>query len=274
VPGSAFWVNAEICERILDFPAPVPIFYEYLIINGKKMSASIGNVVYPAEWLKRAPAELLRQLFLKDPMRERDFRWDMLPNLMDEYDELEKIYYGVKEVKSERKRYNAKRLFEMINVKELPDHYIPTVSFSTLLEFAKALPSKNQLEFVLAQLKKLGLLKEINEEARERIKRRLEYVKAYVDDFGLKAEQEKTVQLSDEDKKIVKKLIDIIKEEDDAERLQNKIFELSKESGKKPSEFFRLIYQILFSSDRGPRLGAYIIDAGKGEIIKKLKSVI
>ena len=27
VPNSAFWVNAEILEKILDFPMPVPFFY-------------------------------------------------------------------------------------------------------------------------------------------------------------------------------------------------------------------------------------------------------
>ncbi|MBI2145065.1 lysine--tRNA ligase, partial [Candidatus Woesearchaeota archaeon] len=54
VPGSAFWINAEICERILDFPSPEPIFYEHLTIDGVKMSASLGNVVYPRQWLEVA----------------------------------------------------------------------------------------------------------------------------------------------------------------------------------------------------------------------------
>ena len=68
---SAWWVNAEICEKVLDFPMPVPIFYEYLIIDNQKMSASVGNVVYPRDWLEIARPELLRYFYNKRLMKTR-----------------------------------------------------------------------------------------------------------------------------------------------------------------------------------------------------------
>lgn len=272
VPGSAFWVNAEICEKVLGFPAPVPIFYEYLIINGQKMSASIGNVIYPAQWLNYAPAELLRLLFLKDPMRVRDFRWDVLPNMIDEFDELEKIYYGVKKVANERDRYNTRRLFEMVIVKKIGSNYAPKVAFSTMVELAKTLPSKEQLTYVEMKLQELGIMKKFTPNIRKHIEERLKFAKEYVDSF------EKTVakklELSESEKSSIKKLIKAIEEEKNTDALQNKIFEISKSSEMKHSEFFKLIYQILFSSDKGPRLGNYIIDTGKVEVIKKLKNAI
>jgi lysyl-tRNA synthetase class 1 len=117
VPGSAFWVNGEIVEKVLKFPMPVPIFYEHLIIDGQKMSASLGNVVYPHEWLRIAPPELLRLLYLKDPMRVRDFKWQDVPRMFDERDELERIYYGKKKIRNERDRVTLSRLFEMIQTK-------------------------------------------------------------------------------------------------------------------------------------------------------------
>ena len=272
VPGSAFWVNAEICERILDFPAPVPIFYEHLIINGRKMSASIGNVVYPTQWLKNAPAELLRLLFLKDPMRVRDFRWNILPNMMDEMDELERIYYDVKKVKSDRERYNAKRLFEMINVTKLPDHYVSKVAFSTIVELARTMPSENQSEFIVTQLEKLNLVQSPTKETRKIIEQRLRLAKAYIEAF--KQKETEKLKLSEKEAGAIKRLIEVIQKENDPDVLQNKIFEVSKSNGIKPSQFFQLVYRILFSSERGPRLGPYIIDAGKEEIIKKLKEAI
>jgi len=55
VPSSAWWVNGEIAEKVLDYPMPVPVFYEHLMIEGEKMSASLGNVVYPGDWLEVAP---------------------------------------------------------------------------------------------------------------------------------------------------------------------------------------------------------------------------
>jgi lysyl-tRNA synthetase class 1 len=276
VPGSAFWVNAEICERILGFPSPVPIFYEHLIINGKKMSASLGNVVYPADWLRHAPAELLRLLFLKDPMRERDFRWDFVPNMMDEVDELERVYYGVKKLKSDRDSQNAKRLFQMIGVKPLPKKYVPAVGFGTLVELARTMPSKNQLDFIATQVERLGLVDKATPDVRKRLEQRLGYARAYIENVETKGRynDKEKIKLTAEQASAIKKLIAAIEKENDADKLQNKIFELAKSSGMKPAEFFRLVYTILFSAERGPRLGSYIIDAGKGEIIKKLKDAM
>lgn len=275
VPGSAFWINAEIIERVFKFPMPVPIFYEHLIINGKKMSASLGNVVYPRDWLKYAPAELLRLLFLKDPMRVRDFRWAVLPNMFDELDELEKIYYGVKKVASERDEQNAKRLFEMVNIKTLGRNYTPKAALSTIIELAKTLPEaseKNQIEFVEKKLKELGIVKKFTPKIEESLKGRLKLAKAYIDDFKPKAEMKK-IEVSCAEKDLIKKLIEAIEEESDAAKLQGRIFEIAKSSGDMPG-FFIFVYKILFSSDRGPRLGEYIIDAGKSEIIKKLRDAI
>jgi lysyl-tRNA synthetase class 1 len=73
--NSAFWVNAEIAEKVLGFPFPEPIFYEHLIIGGVKMSASIGNVIYPSDWLKVSRPETLKYLYMKRLMKTRSFEW-------------------------------------------------------------------------------------------------------------------------------------------------------------------------------------------------------
>jgi len=118
VPNSAWFVNGEIVERILDYPSPQPIFYEYILIGeGEKMSASEGNVVYPSDWLKVAESEALRLLFLKRIIKTRDFRWTEVPLLVDEYDELKNIYLGTKNLENEKDREHARRLYEMVRRK-------------------------------------------------------------------------------------------------------------------------------------------------------------
>jgi len=271
VPGSAFWINAEICEKILEFPAPVPIFYEHLIINGQKMSASIGNVIYPTDWLKRALAEMLRMLFLKDPMRTRDFSWQMLPNMFDELDDLERVHYGKKKIRDERDAYNAKRLFEIVSLKKPAKAYAKKVAFSTLAELAKTAPQQKRVEFLVKKVKELGLAGRITPQLKKHIEERLAFVEA--------SEAQPTVQLqkprlSDSDKELVTKLIGAIERESDAEKLQSEIFAIAKSSGMKLSEFFKMVYRILFNADRGPRLGQYVVDAGKKEIIAKLKAAV
>jgi lysyl-tRNA synthetase class 1 len=272
VPGSAFWINAELCEKILDFPSPVPIFYEYLIINGQKMSASVGNVIYPKDWLEVAPPELIRLLFLKDPTRVRDFRWDALPNLMDEYDDLEKVYYGIKKVGNERDEANLKSLFEIIQIKKIPKKYSAKTSYNTMVEIAKILPEKNHLEFTIKKLKELGLIKKISLEDKKEVEKRLRLAEAWYEKYGKKEVEE--VKISEIEKGVIKILIEEIGKARNEEQLQKRIFEIAQENKIKPVKFFQLIYQILLKSDRGPRLGPYIMQVGKEEIIKKLKEVI
>jgi len=268
VPGSAFWVATEIMEKILKFPSSIPIFYEHLVIDGKKMSASVGNIVYPHEWLKVASPELLRLLFLKDPMRERNFRWTDIPNMNDEYDRLEQVYYGIKKAPTERDEINFKRLYQMLQIKPIPKKQGTLAPFTVFVEIAKILPEKDQLKFTLGKLMEFGY----KGKDEKRIKERLEYAKAWYEKYGQK--ESVKVEISGEIKAGIEELIQLIRKEKDGEKLQKEIFEIAKKHGIKPVEFFKCIYKILLNSERGPRLGPYIVDRGSAEVIEKLEGYI
>jgi len=272
VPGSAFWINAEIIERVLKFPMAVPIFYEYLIIDGKKMSASLGNVVYPAAWLEVATPELLRLLFLKDPMRERNFRWLDIPNMMDENDNLEKIYYGEKKVDSERDRITYKRLFELMQIKPLPKKCAHLAPFSVFVEIAKILPGRGQVDFAIEKLKQFGHVATLTPVLRKKIAERLELAKNWYEKYG--RTQVTAFEVPHDVRPAISDLIECIKNEKDGEKIQRALFEIAKKHGIAVQEFFRVIYQILFQSNQGPKLGPYIIDIGKNEVIEKLREAL
>jgi lysyl-tRNA synthetase class 1 len=54
--------------------------------------------------------------------------------------------------------------------------------------------------------------------------------------------------------------------------IQTLIYETSKKHEIQPRDFFKLLYKILINSDRGPKLGNYLVDLGinRGcEIIEK-----
>jgi lysyl-tRNA synthetase, class I len=54
--------------------------------------------------------------------------------------------------------------------------------------------------------------------------------------------------------------------------IQTLIYETSKKYGIQPKDFFKLLYKILINSDRGPKLGNYLVDLGinrASEIIEK-----
>ena len=67
-------------------------------------------------------------------------------------------------------------------------------------------------------------------------------------------------------------LISLLEKNSDPEKIQNEVFEIAKKNNIKTKLFFQLIYRILLGSNKGPKLGKYIVDTDKEAIIIKLKS--
>ena len=44
--------------------------------------------------------------------------------------------------------------------------------------------------------------------------------------------------------------------------LQSKVYDIARNNGMEPKELFTLLYKMLINSDRGPRIGNYILDLG------------
>jgi lysyl-tRNA synthetase class 1 len=205
-------------------------------------------------------------------MRVRDFRWDVLPNMFDEYEDLEKVYYGIKKVENERDQKNMKRLFEIIQIKPIPKSYRKKIPYKAVLEIARIMPEKNQLEFAVNELVEMKIIQKADAETKAEIEEKLNFVRKLLS--YIEPKKEKESKLTDQEKNTIGNLIEAIEKEKDGEALQTKIFQIAKDSGMKPAEFFRLVYQILLKSDRGPKLGPYIIEYGKEEVIKKLKEAL
>ena len=87
-------VNDWVADEILDFPHPHHIKYEmFLDKGGKKISKSLGNVVTSQTWLKFGTPESILLLLYKRITGARELGFEDIPSLMDEYNELEKIFF-------------------------------------------------------------------------------------------------------------------------------------------------------------------------------------
>lgn len=56
--------------------------------------------------------------------------------------------------------------------------------------------------------------------------------------------------------------------------IQNAAFEAIKRNRLKPGDFFPVVYSILLGSDRGPRLGPYVVDSGPAAVSKALLDAV
>ncbi|HLC96432.1 MAG TPA: lysine--tRNA ligase [Candidatus Nanoarchaeia archaeon] len=273
VPGSAFWINAEIVEKILKYPAPEPIFYEHIMIDNKKMSASLGNVVYPHEWLEVASPELLRFFYNKRLMMTRSFSWTELSKLYDDFDAHARIFHGIETIENEKELKHMKRLYEIsVPNKDKP---VPiTLSHATLL----AQVFSEEADRVKS-LKKTG---HYNRDLHAEIMERIQKAKVWVEKYG--SENDKIViqtdvppdlQLTELQKEALHKVVDILKQKDWKEdELFNAFYEeIIKKLGISAKEFFQAGYKVLINKEKGPKLAGFILTLGKEKVIEMFEKV-
>ncbi|SVC06033.1 uncharacterized protein METZ01_LOCUS258887, partial [marine metagenome] len=131
-------VNDWVSDEILGFPHPHHVKYEmFLDKGGKKISKSLGNVVTSQKWLTYGTPESILLLLYKRITGARELGFEDIPALMDEYNELENIYFGKTKVDNEAKLVKSKGLYEYVNLLRPPDHPSTHVSYRLLVELCK-----------------------------------------------------------------------------------------------------------------------------------------
>jgi lysyl-tRNA synthetase class 1 len=94
----------------------------------------------------------------------------------------------------------------------------------------------------------------------------------YADDFDL---QEKVdVQIDDATKKALGELADLLEADDEPDDLQNTIYQIAKKNNVQPKDFFKILYQIILSTNRGPKIGPFILDIGRKKVSQTLASYL
>jgi lysyl-tRNA synthetase class 1 len=279
VPGSAFWINGEICERILGFPMPVPIFYEHLLIDGEKMSASKGNIVYPADWLKVAPPELLRFLYNKKLMKSRSFSWSTLPNLYDDYDMHERVYFGGKEVANGRESEHMKRLYAISQI-SLPKQIPVQIPFDFAAMVSQVFPDE-KIRGAMKVFRSSGHLQgEPSKADEDAVRKRLSFARNWVELHGPEqyriklVEKPTEVKLSEGQRKAIKELAGLLERKKlSQEELHSAFWDIAKGAGIAPQEFFRGAYMVLIGKESGPKLAMFILAVGQKKVAGILEQV-
>ncbi len=272
VPNSAFWVNAEIAEKILDFPMPEPIFYEHLMIDGEKMSASLGNVIYPKDWLEVAPPELLKFFYNKRIMKTRSFSWENLPKLYDDYDLHANVYLEKVKLDNKKEEQHMKRLFEISNGKEA---HPADITFAHAAMVVQIGPGD---EDVVRSLEKTGHYdKKMHDIIFKRINKAKVWLEKYAPEdvkFTVQEEIPKGLKLSSKEKEALHLVVKALKEK---EWKQKKLFEefynICQKVGIKNTDFFRAAYNVLLSKDRGPKLSPFILALGREKVVELFEKV-
>lgn len=241
--GGSHDLASLVCERVINYPVPYPIAYEWLLIGGRKMSSSRGVGTSAKDMLEILPPELIRFLMVRikvntqinfDPSEP-----ETIPNLFDDYQKAADAYFN-------KVDKDLARIFELSQIGEVKRP--PSVRFSVLAQWV-------QMPNMAEEIKKEGL----EEWAK--------YAGVWVERFAPEDQKfivqkelpEEARTLPKEQKKLLLEISKLLDQEIDAESFQTKIYEKGKELGLNGNKTFQAIYLSLIGKDHGPKAAWLIL---------------
>ena len=254
--------------KLLGKSSPCGFAYElFLDEKGEKISKSKGNGITIDQWLQYASPESLSLFMYQNPKRAKKLYKEVVPKAVDEY--LDFIEKGK----------TQDQLQTLLNpVWHVHDGVIPKensiMSFSMLLNLVETSNADNK-ELLWKFVKKYK--KNISEKEHPIFDKLIGYaIKYYNDIIKLNKKYKKP---NDNEKVALEALIktlDSCNDDMSPEDIQTKIYSAGKENGYKENlrDWFKLIYEVIFGVENGPRLGFFISFFGVNETKKLIKQKI
>lgn len=261
-------VNDWVADEILQFPHPHHVKYEmFLDKGGKKISKSLGNVLTAQRWMEFGSPKSILLLLYKRITGARELGLEDIPSLMSEYNELENIYFGRIKVDNPVKLTKSKGLYEYVNLLNPPRQASTHVNYRLLVELSKIF-KEDRKDRVMKKLLDYEVIKNPEPE----IEQLIEIAGNYSDEFD---EQEKTqVDLDEAAKKALRILVEKLGGDEEPEDIQNTIYQIAKSNGVQPRDFFKILYQIILGTSRGPKIGPFISDIGRKQVAKTISEYV
>jgi lysyl-tRNA synthetase class 1 len=193
-----------------------------------------------------------------------------IPGYMNEFDELEDVYFGNKKIENKMELAKLKGLYEYLWWLKTPEKPSVHVPYNVLAYVAKVAPKGSETEYIMQKLREYSYIKG-KEGLTPDLKERIQYALNWAQDFT--EIKETTIQLNDQEKAAISDLILGLQSDPkaDAERIQGIVFETARKNNVAPSRFFKVLYNILLDASAGPRMGPYIISMGKDNVIQALE---
>lgn len=277
-------VNDWICENVLKRAPPHHARYEmFQDKTGRKIAKSVGNVLTPQDWLSYASAESLRLLMFKRIVGARNISVHDIPTYMDEFDELEAYYFSTQRDPNQMKDARLRGLYEytvLARVPSTPDVHVP---YKQIAEVAATAPEGAVVEYVTRRLIASGAVTS----GSPQLERRIRWASRWAREVGLEAgpsEEEKTpkkgegsstgVTLDEPTVSALRRFAGALDGCETPDDVQTAAFDAVKSSGTTTQKFFSAVYRILVGTERGPRLGPYVMDAGKANVKAKIEAAL
>jgi lysyl-tRNA synthetase class 1 len=284
--GGSYDVSSIISKEIFDYPAPYPVPYEWITLKGDAMSKSQGVFFTPGQWLEiGAPETLNYFIFRSKPLKHKDFNPEMpFLDFIDQYDRVERIYYGFEDPASQKEEEKAKKIYEIsqIELKEKmpfqPSYRFMTVAYQIAdgdrKRVFEILKKNSQLPEYMNNLE----LEDLDEVDLNRLQMRMNHVKNWLDKYApefVKFQVMKKIPklpLGEDQTEFLLKLADLLEKKDyTAEGLHDEMYNLLRELDMKPQKAFQAIYKTIIGKKQGPRAASFVLSLDNDFVVKRFR---
>ncbi len=260
-------LSNKICKTLGKNP-PNGFAYElFLDEKGEKISKSKGNGISIEQWLRYASPESLSLYMYPNPKRAKKLYSEVVPKTVDEYLSLIEKFPT-----QDDKNKIMNPVWHIHN--GLPPKEKIIMPFTMLLNLVGSSNASNK-EIIWKFINRFH--KEIKKESHPILNGLTQYAINYFKD---KIEPTKKFKKpSSEERKALTNLISKLEKIDETlepEEIQTFVYSVGKENGyeKNLREWFKLIYEVVFGVENGPRMGFFVKFFGLRETIELIKEKI
>ena len=254
-------LSNKVC-KVLGKRPPNGFAYElFLDEKGEKISKSKGNGISIDQWLRYATPESLALYMYPNPKRAKKLYSEVVPKAVDEYLSL------IDKYPSQTKREQISNPVWHIHKGNPPNEKV-IMPFSMLLNLAGSSNAENK-EILWKFINRFH--KDIKPENHQILNELTELALNYFKD---KVEPNKKYKKPSKEEKIalenLVKSLKLITQNSKPEDIQTAVYTVGKENGyeKNLRDWFKLIYEVIFGEQDGPRMGFFISFFGLQETIK------
>jgi lysyl-tRNA synthetase class 1 len=293
---------------VLGIDPPEPMVYEWFTLDGKPFSSSAGNVVLVHDVLEVLEPEVLRYFFAKDPNRARDFSVERLDQLVDEFDQFERRYYGEASGTADEQR-RADRVYPyLFDLGDVPadarvagglaidpaefDHDDSDHRRRRRAFLDETFAERVRLPYTFAAV--LGMFE--HENAREEAARaqghvgpddpawavadafqRVELASRWAArtdneyNYTVERSQVPDIEVDEATAAALDDLADVVAGGADGETIQGEIYETAKRHDIGVGDFFGTGYRLFFDDDEGPQLGYFLGKLDREFVVDRLR---
>jgi len=260
-------LSNKICKTLGKRPPNGFVYELFLDEKGEKISKSKGNGITIDQWLRYASPESLSLYMYQNPTRAKKLYSEVVPKAVDEYLSLIETFPN-----QEIKKQLLNPIWHVHDGNPPKEKMVMT--FSMLLNLVGSSNAESK-EILWKFIQRFHT--DIKPENHPILDQLTEYAINY---FRDKVEPNKKYKLAnDSERKVLMNLakkLELITQDMNPEDIQTLVYSTGKENGyeEKLREWFILIYEVLFGSKDGPRMGFFISFFGVKETIELINQKI